>query len=284
LGEGEPGFDEAKAEMFEAVGHPYRIRIIQALGGEGMGFAELKKKVGMESSGHLAFHLGKLRHLVTMNEAGLYTLTGEGREALSMIQAVREGTGARRILVALPTRRTLLALLVILVLALALVAAFQQLQIESMTKPQGTVSLGGRAFWYAVIPLSSMPADRNVSFVFDGVNFTLIPTSVGLVPFRVTGPNSTSWVGTYSLSVTLENATVVPPGRGVSFSLLNYPDIQVRFPDGKSETMSAEHTTSHDNTITYSYSPPAYPWFSVHQNPRVAISENSTSVTLYVSV
>lgn len=47
-----------------------------------MGFAELKRALGIESSGNMAFHLAKLKNLVTTRADGNYDLTDDGREAL----------------------------------------------------------------------------------------------------------------------------------------------------------------------------------------------------------
>ena len=46
-------FNEARAELFETLGHQTRIRNLQALSRKPMGFAELKRETGIESGGHL---------------------------------------------------------------------------------------------------------------------------------------------------------------------------------------------------------------------------------------
>jgi outer membrane murein-binding lipoprotein Lpp len=48
----------------------------------------LKREVGIESSGQLQFHLGKLSGLVTTNSEGSYALTDEGREAIRVLKTV----------------------------------------------------------------------------------------------------------------------------------------------------------------------------------------------------
>lgn len=45
--------DRQRAEIFDALSHPTRIMILKALSDEVLGFADLKKKLGIESSGHL---------------------------------------------------------------------------------------------------------------------------------------------------------------------------------------------------------------------------------------
>ncbi len=75
------GFSKDRAELFEALGHPTRIRIVQILADVPLGFADLKKALDIESSGLLQFHLGKLQNLVKDTPEGSYALTDEGREA-----------------------------------------------------------------------------------------------------------------------------------------------------------------------------------------------------------
>jgi hypothetical protein len=53
-----------------------------------MGFADLKKKLGIESSGHLQHHLNKLNDLVKTDEYGKYTLSDQGKDALLSVQTV----------------------------------------------------------------------------------------------------------------------------------------------------------------------------------------------------
>jgi sugar lactone lactonase YvrE len=91
---GSPDFDATKAELFEAISHPARIKILQTLSEKPMGFAQLGRAVGIESGGHLSFHLNKLRHLVQVGPDGNYALTADGKEALWSVNALRKATGA----------------------------------------------------------------------------------------------------------------------------------------------------------------------------------------------
>jgi DNA-binding transcriptional ArsR family regulator len=79
-------FDSSRAELFEALGHPMRVKILRALDEKSMSFSELKKETGVGSGGHLQFHLGKLSRLITTDEFGNYKLTDEGQEALHVAQ------------------------------------------------------------------------------------------------------------------------------------------------------------------------------------------------------
>ena len=83
-------------ETFEAIAHPLRIRILKLLAEKPMGFSELKRELGIKSSGKLDFHLKKLGNLVTLNSDGKYTLTKEGYAALQAIITIKKYGWQRR--------------------------------------------------------------------------------------------------------------------------------------------------------------------------------------------
>ena len=72
--------------MFEAVSHPIRIDIVQILAEKPLGFADLKRKLKISSSGLLDFHLKKLDELITINKEGRYSLTEKGFAALTTVE------------------------------------------------------------------------------------------------------------------------------------------------------------------------------------------------------
>ena len=80
--------DKQRAEVFDALGHPTRILILKVLSEGSLGFADLKKKTSIESSGHLQHHLGKLNGLIKTDEYGKYCLSDEGKDALLTVQTV----------------------------------------------------------------------------------------------------------------------------------------------------------------------------------------------------
>jgi DNA-binding transcriptional ArsR family regulator len=80
--DGVDGFSRDRAELFEALGHPTRVRILRLLADSPRSFSELKGALGIDSSGQLQFHLGKLNGLIRVGEQGNYALTDEGKEAL----------------------------------------------------------------------------------------------------------------------------------------------------------------------------------------------------------
>jgi DNA-binding HxlR family transcriptional regulator len=82
--------DRQKAEVFDALGHPTRILILKVLSEGSLGFADLKKKTTIESSGHLQHHLTKLNGLIKNDEYGKYCLSDEGKDALLTVQTVEK--------------------------------------------------------------------------------------------------------------------------------------------------------------------------------------------------
>ena len=96
-GENKEGFNKARAELFDALGHPTRIKILQALEESPLSFTELRKKANIDSNGLLSFHLGKLGDLIKTVDGGNYALTADGKEALRIVSliAVREGRKSR---------------------------------------------------------------------------------------------------------------------------------------------------------------------------------------------
>lgn len=82
--------DRQRAEVFDALGHPTRISILKILSDEPLGFADLKKRMGTESSGHLQHHLSKLNGLIKTDEHGKYCLSDQGKDALFTVQTVKK--------------------------------------------------------------------------------------------------------------------------------------------------------------------------------------------------
>ena len=80
--------DVVEAELFEAISHPTRIKILKIVNTDARGFAELKRKLGISSSGNLSHHLNKLVTLIELNSDGKYKITDQGREALLAIEIV----------------------------------------------------------------------------------------------------------------------------------------------------------------------------------------------------
>jgi len=173
------GFDSSRAELFEALGHPARVKILRALEEKPATFSELKREVGIESSGHLQFHLGKLVGLVSATSEGSYALTDEGKDAVRVLKSARfhsegitpwgRGVSLRQMNWAKP----LLAGLLIAVIVLGVVAVYQQQQIATMNGnlSSDTVMIGGTRYYYeSVTP--NIP--NSTSITFHGVTFTFL--------------------------------------------------------------------------------------------------------------
>ena len=82
--------DQRQAEIFDALSHPSRIMILKALSVEPLGFADLKKRLNVESSGHLQHHLTKLGDLVKTDSYGKYLLSDQGKDALHSVEVVEK--------------------------------------------------------------------------------------------------------------------------------------------------------------------------------------------------
>ena len=82
--------DRQRAEVFDALGHPTRIAILKILSEDSFGFAELKKKTNIDSSGHLQHHLNKLDGLIKTDDLGKYCLSDQGKDALLTVQTVEK--------------------------------------------------------------------------------------------------------------------------------------------------------------------------------------------------
>jgi len=76
---------EERYRVFEALSHPTRVRMLKLVEEKGLAFSALKNELGLESSGQLQHHLGKLTGFITIDQAtGWYRLTDKGRLALAI--------------------------------------------------------------------------------------------------------------------------------------------------------------------------------------------------------
>lgn len=280
----EPEFNRNRAELFEALGHPTRIQILQALNQRPMGFAELKKATGIESSGHLTFHLGKLEGLLKVGQDGSYSLTDDGREALRVVSATRDDGGGRiKMSGERPTLRNvvLVAALVALVL-FASFAVYQQQQIGSLNhqlsqEQTSSILINGTRYSYVEIPLGSLTLPA--TFELNGVAFNLTASPIG-------GAGVTfSVVGTVESNITL--SPQLGTGTPVTIRIAPVPSIQVKFADGQSESYNLVNSTRNQfGTIQINFQPTVNPWFTHHANPRAGVYWNLTadSFVFYVSM
>jgi DNA-binding transcriptional ArsR family regulator len=121
------GADEFAEERrrADALSHPTRIMILKALNENPVGFADLKKQLGIESSGHLQHHISKLNSLVKTDEYGKYTLPDEGKDAINSVETVEKVTesGAKHKQKAVRAKTSNVLKIVFLALATLLVAS-----------------------------------------------------------------------------------------------------------------------------------------------------------------
>jgi len=286
--QGEPEFNQTRAELFEALGHPIRIRMLQTLERGSLGFADLKKAVGIESSGHLAFHLGKLEGLLRAGPDGTYSLTDEGREALRVVAVTsNEGNGGIRVNASrLGRKNVTIVALVIGVLLLSSFVVYQQQQIGGLnssilSQQVGTVLINGTRYSYLDIPLQSLNLPTTV--YFNGVSFNLTALPSGVVTVTRVG--------------TAQQGSGTPIYFSVSPVMVN---VQVRFADGQIETWAGgsaslkQATTIFNLTnstgttsgivFTFQLGPTTNPWFTHHTNPRAGAYWNSANDTLRLMV
>jgi len=311
-------FDSSKSELFEALGHPTRVKILRTLENKPMGFAELKREVGIESSGHLQFHLGKLNGLVSTNAEGSYILTDDGREAIRVLNAIP--TSSEQIpVVSRAAKRPgnwlipLLAILLIAIVVLAGVAVYQQEQNAALNRFMSSDSamIGGTRYYYEYV---SSVVQNGTSYLFHGVVFTILQP-----PFANIIPNTDNEVN-YTGPLRLANGTVLNlSGKTVLVNMTNffmfpswsnaswiqhigypYPGVSITFPDGSQVVHPAYNIVArHQNAynfiakpvyiLTFVYVPKvANPWFTQHANTYAGIYLNATNyswpLTLYVSV
>ena len=130
-------FTSTKAEVFEALGHPTRIRILQELASKPLAYSELKRAAGMESNGLLTFHLGRLKDLVGLNAEGNYALTDEGREALRIVEASKSEVKRQEVVsqhFSIRTRHPtpVLVFLIVALVALASVSMVEYTQVQAL--------------------------------------------------------------------------------------------------------------------------------------------------------
>jgi DNA-binding transcriptional ArsR family regulator len=138
-GKPDEGFSKERAELFEALGHPMRLEILRTLSESPLGFADLKRKVNVTSSGHLTHHLEKLGGLVRTTPEGLYALTDEGKEALRIVSISKESASdkvqnGKKLVIS----RAVLAGLVAALLLLASVAVIQELELTDLGGKQSS--------------------------------------------------------------------------------------------------------------------------------------------------
>jgi DNA-binding transcriptional ArsR family regulator len=284
-------FNASKAEVFEALGHPTRIRLLKCLGEKPLPFSELKRAAGLESNGLLAFHLGKLGGLVGLNPEGAYALTDEGREALLIIEASRtsisEGSSSRPAL-RLPRQKAVVAGLIMALIVLGSVAVYQQEQIVALDHDisSNAVTINGAKYLYRSMSLQSVLGAKSV--VFEGVNFTAIsPFASGSLPRSIESElsisNATAYPAFNYTSPSVQSNTFLPEivvDVGAD-TVAYWNPFTVKVPGNSSAGISNAPSIAN---IAFT-NPPTGIWFSPQDHPAIGIGwdESTGIMTFYVS-
>ncbi|MGB9959127.1 MAG: winged helix-turn-helix domain-containing protein [Candidatus Bathyarchaeales archaeon] len=227
------------AEIFDSLAHPTRIGILKALQKENLTFADLKRKMQIESSGHLQHHLSKLGTLIKTDEFGRYCLSELGKDALFVIQtAEREKKlGETDIHINGPKRRTVLTTVLLLLLVFSLASTFclwnfvavqgqyycdvvegsplqEDAELRIDPRPDFEEILPGQSFNFTVLVL---PLQNNLGMSILRENYaleTVMPPSINdtyykmcFLGFRFTMIGDARWVGIVSV-VGPENSQV----------------------------------------------------------------------------
>lgn len=157
--------DRQRAEVFDALGHPTRILILKVLSEGSLGFADLKKKTGFESSGHLQHHLTKLNGLIKTDEYGKYCLSDQGKDALLTVQTVENAIpkkevkekGHRQFKVGIKPVAFLLVALLIASSAIAVYEYNQAIIFQEKFNRADSIGLEAMAYYseFGVIPTTN---------------------------------------------------------------------------------------------------------------------------------
>ncbi|MBO3808409.1 MAG: winged helix-turn-helix transcriptional regulator [Candidatus Brockarchaeota archaeon] len=192
-----------RAGLFDVLAHPVRIRILKVLQQEPMGFSELKRALGMESSGHLQYHLERLRDLVKQDAYGKYVISDDGREALRFTQLVEQMSVRKSRML------NILSLVVIVVLLSAVtipeihrVASRQIPLYENLDLSEDFVTVGGLRFRYLLVTASEL--ENGTKIVFRGVVFTYLASTILRLHECFYGNTPVSAVEMFSAGVKVE--------------------------------------------------------------------------------
>jgi len=250
-----PDFDVTKAELFEAISHPVRIKILEALDERPMGFAELGRAVGIESGGHLSFHLTKLRNLIKTNRQGDYDLTGEGKEALWTIHALQKsGREAPNSGAGAPIRhrsltKPVIVIILIALLGLGLLAVIQE---QEVALQQGQISSQQQQIGLYVSEVQPFAVGQSASVVVGQHDFSSYgtpeynrnypvpetPSALGFPTQSLFDGQGNLWVVDFGGERILEFRPPFATGMGASLVL------------GERNLTTSYHTLDNDTTVT----------------------------------
>ncbi|MGC9086923.1 MAG: ArsR/SmtB family transcription factor [Thermoproteota archaeon] len=217
-----------RAELFDVLTHPTRIKILRLLGERPRSFSELKRELEIESSGNLQYHLGRLGNFVKQDASGKYTINDDAREALRFLDFAAQASKQSQIETSSkkPNSRKLLAGLVLIALILLATAFFVYYQIV-LSSPRSILlynnvdlsksyfSIGGKKFSYVLITAEAL--ENGTKVTFRGLTFTYLESLVYRLP-----------------PLAQQNKGIVTNISKV-VSLVSGPGMEVKYEDGKTE-------------------------------------------------
>lgn len=136
----------------------------------------------------------------------------------------------------------------------------------------GTVTLGGRTYWYATF-IPRYDGSTVSTIMFHGVNFTFtVPIAAGVA-------NEGTWRFT-------NNTLLITSTNGGAYCAYWLPPMKISFVDGASVTYNNETITTTGNGGLIVFDKPATnPWFTEHLSPQAGVQyqSNGGEITFYVS-
>ncbi|MGE5575442.1 MAG: ArsR/SmtB family transcription factor [Ignavibacteria bacterium] len=129
--------DEIYSVMFSSLKHPVRRKILRMLGEKSMTFMEMVDHLGV-STPHLTYHLESLSELISKTDDGHYRLSSFGQAAVSAMKGVEDvkEVEPKKNRSVTPKWKTLSALLLVLVLLLSGVGAFEFVSMSQLSNSQ----------------------------------------------------------------------------------------------------------------------------------------------------
>jgi DNA-binding transcriptional ArsR family regulator len=133
--------DEIYSIMFTSLKHPVRRKILRMLANKPMTFMEIVENLGVSTS-HLTYHLESLGELVSKMDNGQYKLSTFGLATVSAMNSVEEApqTEAKRRIKLNLKWKAIFGALLIAVILLASISAFQLMSVNRLSTSQQSLS------------------------------------------------------------------------------------------------------------------------------------------------
>lgn len=178
-----------RAELFDSIAHPIRIKILKMLQRKSMSFSELKEALGIESSGHLQHHMRRLGDVIKQDAYGKYTISDDGKEIVRFLEIAEQMVMAKpRFKISYSWKKALGLMLGIFVLSLIIFEIWQysskQIPLyEKLDLSEDFIIVSGKRFRYLLITTSEL--ENCTRIAFRGVSFTYLAPTTFRIPVRV---------------------------------------------------------------------------------------------------